>query len=163
MKLYELPERYRVWLNKVEDCDGEVTEDLQKELDAIDTDIATKADAYCGLIAQFKHEEAALREEAKRMEVKAQVVAHRQERLRAALLEAMKVLELDSIRGRRFLVRKSRSFRPAIRWESNERIPEGYRRVIETLDTDAVLKDHTEGAELPEGIKLTWKEFLTIR
>lgn len=163
MKLYELPERYRVWLNKVEEQDGEVTEDLQKELDALDTDIATKADAYCGLIAQFKHEEAALREEAKRMEVKAQVAAHRQERLRVALLEAMKVMDLDTIRGRRFFVRKSRSFRPAIRWESHERIPEGYRRVIESLDTEAVLQDHTAGVPMPEGIKMTWKEFVIIR
>lgn len=164
MKLYELPERYKAWMNKVEAQDGEVNDGLFMELEKIEGDVATKIDAYCALIRQYKYEEQILKEEAAAMRIKMATAIQRQERLKLMILSIMQSMDIQILRGKRFWVhRRNNHKNPSISWDSNERIPEPYRNVIETFNAEKAHEDYNAGIELPPGVKIVSKEHLMIK
>jgi hypothetical protein len=163
MRLYDLPQVYREWLRKVDAQDGELTEDLWAELEEIEASVANKMDAYAALVRQFEYEEKAFRDEAKAMEIKAQVAAHRHEKLREMMRDVLERMDLDSVRGQRFCVRRLISTKPKITWESSDPIPEPFRKITVGLDFFAAQTAYDEVGSLPEGFKVVHKQFVTIR
>lgn len=163
MKLYELPQVYREWLRKVDAHDGELNEALWAELEEIEANIAHKMDAYAALVRQFEYEERAFREEAAAMEAKARVAAHRHEKLRTMMRDALEAMNLDSVRGRRFTVRRLIAATPKITWVSSRPVPEAYQKVKVELDPYLALKAYEEAGSLPEGFSIVHTQFVTIR
>lgn len=163
MRLYDLPQIYREWLRKVDQHDGELNEDLWNELEDIEANIAHKMDAYAALVRQFEHEEKSFREEAAAMEAKARVAQHRHEKLRELMKVALEAMGLDSVRGKRFCVRRLISSQPKITWESNEPVPEPFQKVTISLDPYLALQAYEEAGGLPVGFKVVHKQFVTIR
>lgn len=162
MKLYEIPIRYQEWLAKVEENDGELDGELEIELDEIEDDFATKADAYSAMIRSFKYEEEAYREEVRRMSAKADAAAHKQERLKHHLLWNMKAMKIDRVKGKMFSISRVVNKTPAISWDSNQPIPERFRRVRVSLDGKAAHEALESEGSLPEGFKVTNTEYVRI-
>lgn len=163
MRLYDLPLVYREWLRKVDAHDGELTAELWQELEDIEASIAHKMDAYAALVKQFEHEEKSFREEAAAMECKARVALHRQDKLREMMRQALETLGLDSVRGKRFTVRRLIAAVPKITWDREEPIPEPFQKVVVSLDAQAAIKAYEETGSLPLGFNVVHKQFVTIR
>lgn len=162
MKLYTIPIRYQSWIDKVDDNDGEITEDLMQEIESIEVDLSTKADAYAAMIRRFQYEEEAYREEARRMSAKAHASVKVQEKLRFLLMNAMRAMSLDRIRGKRFSISRILNKIPSISWESNQPIPPVFQKVIISLDKEIAHKVLNEEGFLPEGFKITNTEYVRI-
>lgn len=162
MKLYEIPLRYQQWLDKVEDNDGEVTEELTSELAEIEDDLATKADAYAAMIKKFKYEEDAYREEARRMTARATSAAAKQNWLKFNLMQAMKQFGVDKVKGGRFSVSKIVNKVPTIAWDSNQQIPFRFQKIQVVLDKEFAKQVLEEEGSLPEGFKVTNTEYVRI-
>lgn len=162
MKLYEIPVRYQAFLDRVDENDGEITEDLASMLASIEDDLATKADAYAAMIKKFNYEEEAFREEARRLSIRAAAAAKTQENLRDLLLHAMKAIGLDRIRGKRFSISRVVNKTPSIVWESNRTIPPAFQKISVSLDKEAAHKILDEEGSLPEGFKITNTEYVRI-
>lgn len=163
MKLYEIPLRYQAFLDRVDENDGEITEDLESMLASIEDDLATKADAYAAMIQKMKYEEEAYREEIKRLTVKANASSKAQERLRDFLLRAMKAMDVGRVRGKRFLINRIVNKRPSITWASQEPIPERFRRYRYSLAGDLAHEVFEEEGSLPDGFKIVNTEYVMIR
>lgn len=162
MKLYEIPVRYQAFLDCVDENDGEITDDLASMLASIEDDLATKADAYAAMIKRFHYEEEAFRSEIRVLTRKANASAKAQENLRGLLLHAMNAIGLDRIRGKRFSVSRIVNKIPSIAWESNLPIPFAFQKMSVTLDGEAAHKTFKEEGTLPEGFKITNKEYVRI-
>lgn len=162
MKLYTIPIRYQAWIDRVEDNDGEITEDLVLDLESIEADLSTKADAYAAIIRKLQHEEEAYREEARRMSAKAHASVRIQEKLRFLLMYSMKAMSLDRIRGKRFSISRILNKIPSISWESNQPIPPIFQKVSISLDKEIAHKVLNEEGFLPEGFKITNTEYVRI-
>lgn len=162
MKLYEIPLRYQVFIDRVDENDGEITEDLASMLASIEDELATKADAYAAMIKRFKYEEEAFRSEIRVLTRKANASAKAQENLRGLLLHAMKSIGLDRIKGKRFSVSRVVNKTPSIAWESNRQIPPAFQKISVSLDKEAAHKILEDGGSLPEGFKITNTEYVRI-
>lgn len=162
MKLYEIPLRYQKWIDKVEENEGEVSEELAAELLEIEDDLATKADSYAAMIRKFKYEEEAFREESRRMAAKAASAAARQERLKFFLMQAMKSFSVDRICGGRFSISRIVNKTPAITWDSNQAIPKRFQRIQISLDKEGALAAFKSEGSLPEGFKISNTEYVRI-
>jgi hypothetical protein len=163
VRLYDLPQVYREWLRKVDACDGELNEELWRELEEIEANIAHKMDAYAALVRQFEYEEKNFRDEASAMEIKARVAQHRHEKLREMMRSALEAMDLDSVRGKRFTVRRLISSQPKITWDSSDPVPEPFQKVVVSLDPYLALQAYEEAGGLPPGFKIVHKHFVTIR
>ena len=161
-RLYEFPEMYRLWMDKVEANEGELSPELVNELEKISASLETKVDSYAGMIRQFKYEEEMFREEAKRMARKSCVAAAKVEGLKRLLLQTMRAMQASKLKGREFHALLRRSSVPKITWESNDDIPEPYRRVEVSLDYKEAWKFYRDTGALPEGFKVVYSEFVQI-
>lgn len=163
MKLYEIPSAYQAWMRKIEDNDGEISQELDAELEAIDCAFSKKVDAYAALIIQAKHEEKAMREEVHRMEEKARSLANLQKRLKQMLMQGMKSMDTEKVKGHRFRVQLMHAQMPTIHWVSSDPIPEPFQKNTVSLDYDAALKSYRDIGSLPQGFDVKIVEYVLIQ
>lgn len=164
MKLYEIPAVYRALLARVEDNDGELTQELAADLEAIDDTLASKVDAYCALVKQLDYDHDAYRQEARRLQLKAQGCENTVKRLKEMLLQAMAAMDVASFKGKLFFVRRHKASFPAINWVSPAEIPEPFQKIKIELDKGAALEAYKDaGGYLPEGFEVRFTEYVTIR
>ena len=164
MKLYEIPTAYRELLALVEDHDGELTEELAARLEALDDTLANKVDAYCAIIKQIDHDHDAYRQEARRLQLKAQGCENTVKRMKEMMMQAMGALDATTFKGKLFFVRKHKASIPTITWDSYEEIPPQFQKVKVELDKGAALEAYNAaGGDLPPGFVVKFTEFVTIR
>ena len=164
MKLYEIPPVYRELLARIEDNDGELTEELAAQWEAIDNTLADKVDAYCAVIRQIDYDHAAYRQEARRLQLKAQGCENTIKRMKEMLMQAMAALDVSTFKGKLFFIRKHRASIPTITWNSNEEIPAPFQKIKVELDKSAALDAyHDAGGHLPREFDVKFTEFITIR
>lgn len=97
--LFDIVERMRAILAAVDDAEGEVSELQEAELDALAGNLDEKAERYAGLVRVLEAEAEASKAVAKRYTDRAQRKAKHVERLKARLLEALKVAGAHSAGG----------------------------------------------------------------
>lgn len=164
MKLYEIPPVYRALLARIEDNDGELTEELAAELESLDDTLASKVDAYCAIIRQLDHDHDAYRHESRRLQLKAQGCESSVRRMKEMLLHAMAALDVASFKGKLFFVRKHRASVPLITWEATADIPAEFQKIKVELDKGAAFEAyHDAGGHLPEGFQVKFTDYITIR
>jgi len=161
-KLYQFPEKYRLWMDAVEANDGELNSELLKELQEIDASLETKVDAYAAMIRQFQYEEEMFKEESQRLAAKAHAAGGRVERMKATMMQVMQAMQATKLKGRKFIASICKSPNPRVSWVSQEDIPEAFRRVTVDLDKPAAQRYLKEFGCLPEGFTATQTEYIKI-
>ena len=163
MKVYELPIAYMDIMRRIDEAHGELTQELEEELLHLNDSIVRKVDSIASMAIEYGHEETKFRAEARRISGRAQVCEHTKERLRRLLLDLLKQMDLVSLKGHTFKVRRTTTANPTIRWTSNDPIPEPFQLVRVTLDTEEAKKAyHDNQGILPQGFEVTFTEFVQI-
>jgi uncharacterized protein (DUF885 family) len=163
MNLYEIRGYYAVWALEVEDNDGELTPELEAQLDEINDTLDKKGEAVCFLVRNAAMEADACREEAARWTARARVAENRSGRLKTFLATAMKAVGVDRLAAGKFKVARRVNTVPSIRWMgSPEEIPEGYRRIKVELDGTIAQQAYKAGADMA-GFSVEFADILTIK
>ena len=102
--LYEISEDLQNILNTVEECDGELSEELEKKLDITKEELDNKVDAYCNLISVTKSDIECCKNEKKRINDLQNVRKNLVEKLRSKLLDAVIQFGDDGKSGNKVLV-----------------------------------------------------------
>jgi hypothetical protein len=148
MKLYELPERYASLMDQI--ADGELTPDLEKELDLLDATLQGKVDGICKMVRQLEGEAEVLDREAARLKLRAGSRDNAAKRLKVYLQTTMEKIGCQKVTTDLFTASLARSPKPTVTCILTV-IPEQFRRVITELDKTAVLEAWKRGEALPEG------------
>lgn len=153
MKLYDIQEQYRAWLNKVEEQDGELTEADLAELDNNETDFKEKANNYAGLILTLEAEAEALTEAGKKQLARAKAKTDKAEFLRARLTTACTERGVDKLETLNAVISFRRS--QSVQISDESKLPKEFIKTVEKADTAAIraalISGKTvDGAELIE-------------
>ena len=125
MTLYELREEYKQLLILLED-EGADPEVIADTLEGMEGDINEKVDSYCIIAEQLSSDADRLRAEEVRLAKRRKSIEGNRDRLRAALLKAMLIMEKPQIKTDRYTVTvKATSGRLVI--DDPLGIPEEYR------------------------------------
>jgi len=153
MKLYEIKDSFRNWLEKVQETEGEVTPELMTELNGINEDFDIKAEAYAIIIKELEADSKALKAEKQRIEERQARATNLAEKLSQSLAEAMALLGKEKFETAKCKV----SFRSStvVNITDETLIPEDYMQVKKTpmkADIKEAIKNGLiiQGAELVE-------------
>lgn len=97
MTLYEISEEYRAWMARLEENDGELTDELKEEFSAIAGSLADKADVYAKIIKEKVMFGAELKKERDRLKTPSEKNDKVIDRLLNMMAEAMGLLGRDKI------------------------------------------------------------------
>lgn len=97
MKLYEISERYRTCLDRVALSDGEISPEIEAELDSISTDLRQKVDAICKFEAESAAWVNSAKHEIKRLQTLCSQKEKSSERLSEYILYHMRLSGLRNI------------------------------------------------------------------
>lgn len=162
MNLYTITEQLRTIAEAIEMNQGELTAELEADLDRAEGDLRAKADNIAALVAELEAEAGAMEDEATRLLARAGVRGRAAGHLKSYLKRAMEAVGSSKIRGDRFDVSVCKNGQPSIVWTGAGEPPEGFRRVIVVPDMDAARKALKRG-ELPEGFEAKHGTHLRIR
>lgn len=146
MTLYELREEYKQLLIMLED-EGADPEVIADTLEGMEGDINEKVDSYCIIAEQLSSDADRLRAEEVRLAKRRKSIEGNRDRLRAALLKAMLIMEKPQIKTDRYTVTvKATSGRLVI--DDPLGIPEEYIVLKSSVDEKAV-KDALKKLDIP--------------
>jgi hypothetical protein len=152
LRLYDLPDAIREVEARIIEAEGEISPELEAELDALEGAFEAKAEYLALLAREAKASAAAWKQEEDRMRAHRTAAENRERRLKDYLHASMRRLGVDRIEGERAKVRVQANTRPSITWAGEpEAIPEAFRRVSITPDGTALYDEWKAGSELPEG------------
>lgn len=97
LKLYEIEQQYVELANQIIDNDGEITEELEKQLKINENELKTKGQAYALLIKQFEADNEMIKLEKARLDKLAKSRQTTIDRLKDRLLQSMNLYELKDI------------------------------------------------------------------
>jgi hypothetical protein len=97
MKLYEINDAYYKWLEKVQENEGELTQEMLIEYESIDGEFEKKAEAYAVLIKTLNAEADMLKTEQQRLYERQKQKENLAERLKERLAESMQFFEKDKL------------------------------------------------------------------
>ena len=151
--LYSITEEMQSWIDKVEDNDGVVTDELLLELDGIEGSFEDKAEAYAAVIKTYEAEEAVLTAEIQRLTARRTSRQNNVKRLRGNLVQAMQLFGLSKHKSPRWTI----SLRSSVSAQVVDaaQLPEEYWRIERKpaiSDISAALKagQEVKGATLAE-------------
>lgn len=162
LKLYELADEFRRIGEAIEAADGEVSDGLLAELEAIEAALPEKCDSVATIVREREASARALREEADRLTMRARADEGAAARLKGYLKSSLEAAGLTSVKGARFTVGVQNN-PVSIRWPGDpDSIPDGFRRVVFSLDGEAAKSAHKAG-ELPAAFEVHQGTHLRIR
>jgi hypothetical protein len=162
LKLYDIPIAFARIEAILDAAEGELTPELESELNALEMALEQKTDGICAMIREAEAAVEAYKAERDRLELRRKVAENRVERLKAYLKDNMERLGRDLVEGEHFRARIQSNTRPSFRWNgANENIPDGFRRVEIKLDGDACYQAWRED-RLPDSIDCTKGTHLRI-
>ena len=162
MKLYEIAESYRAIDSQLDESGGEVTPEIEAALSALSDRLSEKVDAIGALVREAQAESQAFADEAARLRGRAAAAASKVTRLKAYLLNQLKAIGFDRVKGLRFVARVATASTPTITWEGDGDPPGPFRRVRVELDGKLAHEAEKAGT-LPEGFKVVRTEYIDIR
>lgn len=161
LKLYQLPAALAELDALIDALDGELPEDLEARLDALELNLEEKADAVCALARQAEAEAAFFADELARLDGRRRAAAGRAAGLKAYLHRTLTALGRDRVETPRFRARVQKNGTPSVRWAGPGDVPDGFARVTVELDGRAALAAHKAGT-LPEGFTVEYGTHLRI-
>lgn len=163
LKLYEIPGRLREIEGRIIDLGGEITPDVEKELDALEEAFERKVEYIALLSREAKAEAAAVKQEEDRLRQRRSAAENREKRLKDYLLACLVKDGRGRVEGDRVKVRVQANSRPSIWWRRDPgEAPEAYRRTSVSVDLNAAYEDLKAGAELPEGFEIERGSHLVV-
>ena len=163
LRLYEIPDRLREIEAQIIEAEGEITPEIEAELDGLEEAFNRKAEYIALLSREAKAEAAAVKQEEDRLRARRTAAEKREKRLKDYLQACMIGADVERIEGERAKIRRQRNGRPSITWHGEpEDAPEEYRRLTVTVDTQQAYDDLRDGAELPDGFEVIWGEHVRV-
>lgn len=162
-KLYELATNFRNILELVED-DSIDFETIQIALQAVEADIAVKAENIVKLDASLKGDEEAVKAEIKRLTARKKAIENRRESFRKYLKEQLEAINIKKIKCGVFNI-SVKDNPPALEIEDEKLIPAKYQTIIPKhyeIQRDAI-KEALKAGKKVRGAKLTVGTSLCIR
>jgi hypothetical protein len=159
--LYELSADFLRVLGALE---SDADEDLEIELDHIAGQIAQKAEAISGLVAQLDGMAAMRKAEAQRLRDRASADERHAARLREYLLRHMQEIGTERIDTARFTV-AIRQNPPAVEVLEELLVPDDFKREVTTVSVDkrAILDHFKAQGEIVPGVEIVRRPRLDIR
>ena len=164
MKLYEIPEALRAIEDQIVELDGELTPELEQQLDEITGELERKAESIALLIREASAEAEAFKAEEQRLRDRRRAAESRAESLKRYLLSGLKAAGVQRVKGELVSLTVTRNGRPSIRWDGEPgKIPAQFARVKTELDSNAVLDYLKLGGTPPAEMVVEHGEHLRIR
>ena len=151
MRLHEIVEQYQEVEAELINSGGEITEEIQALLDSIDDNLESKAANYIRIIKNFEHMAQGLKEEAARLQARRKVHENAAERLKGALLYALKATGQRSIETNLGRVTAMRASTPKYVLNVDlEDLPEEFVRTKSEVDMAAIREAIKDGMDLSD-------------
>ena len=164
LTLYDLPDAIREVEALIIEADGEITPDIEAQLEAFEGEFERKAEYLALLSREAKAEAAAVKLEEDRLKARRTAAENRERRLKDYLHVCMIRMGIPKIDGDRAKVAIQNNGRPSITWMGeDDAIPDEFRRVSVSLDGTAVYNEWRAGAELPEGFRVEVGTHVRVR
>ncbi len=144
--LFDLGEEYFKTLRKLEDNGGELTEELEKELNEKMDSVIRKQDGYLAVMEQYDSEIAKVDEWMDRLKNKKASIVAQQDRLRKRLQEFMEFTGIDTLEGTLGKVKLMSSLKIPD-WVTPDKVSEEYKKIdfVVSLNKRDLLNDIKEG------------------
>lgn len=163
LTLYDIPARYRELEEQIIEADGELTPEVEAELDSLQDAFERKAEYIALLSREARAEAKAVKEEEDRLKARRTAAENRESRLKDYLQACLTRAGVDRVEGDRIKARIQDNSRPSIRWMGEEdAIPEPFKRVRVDLDGSAAYETWKDGEPLPEGFVVETGRHLRI-
>ena len=151
MRLHEIVEQYQEVEAELINSGGEITEEVQALLDSIDDNLESKTANYIRIIKNFEHMAQGLKEEVARLQARRKVHENAAERLKGALLYALKATGQRSIETSLGRVTAMRASTPKYVLNVDlEDLPEEFVRTKSEVDMAAIREAIKDGMDLSD-------------
>lgn len=151
---------------KIADNQGELTPELETELDALEEDFSQKVERIALYIRESELDAEKAKHEAERL---TKIRKHHESKVRGLKSYLLVVMERhgrDKVDTYKARVSRVANSRPTVRWTGDDYadIPDEFRkdRLIQTLDTDAVLEALNDGEPVPDNVTVERGHHLRI-
>jgi hypothetical protein len=153
--LYQLTASLVSVMDALVEAGGELTPELQAQLEQAEGDFKTKVERVALGIRHLVVTGEAAATEASRLTLLARARLNASERLKDYLREQMLQAEQRKVETDRVRVSVVTNSRPTIKWlAAPDTIPEAFRRTKVELDGDAALQAYRDRGRLPEGFQV---------
>lgn len=162
--LYQIPDAFEAIENALLENGGDLTPELEAELDAIEGVLEWKAERICRLIRNNEASAKAYGEEIDRLQAHKRTHENTVDRLKRYLQSTMERLDRDKINAGVFKVALQKNSRPSIRWNGDVNdIPERYKRVTVELNGATAYEDFKADVTLPNGFEVQLGKHVRVR
>ena len=160
MKLYEINDAYYKWLEKVQENEGELTQEMLIEYESIDGEFEEKAEAYAVLIKTLNAEADLIGSEEKRLAERRRRKENLSERLKERLAESMRIFERDKLETAKCKI----SFRSstAVEIVDEAKLPDEYFK-IERKPMKSEIKEALKAGVAIDGAVLVERKNIQIK
>lgn len=163
IRFYEFPAAFTAILDRTEEHGGELTPELEAELEALEGSFAEKADRIAAMFRQQQATAEAYKSEVSRLTDLAKGHANRAESLKRYLHKTMILAGYDKLATARFKLRVQKNSVPSTRFTGNpEDLPTRFTRIKTGLDAKAVAEAFKSGEPLPDGIEVSYGNHIVI-
>lgn len=162
LKLYEIEQQYVELANQIIDNDGEITEELEKQLKINENELKTKGQAYALIIKQFEADNASIKAEKERLDNLAKSRQKTIDKLKERLLQSMNLYQLKDITTPLTKISIRNSTSTTITDESS--IPKEYMIITEDKKPDKKsIKESLQNGTVVAGAELTTNQNINIK
>ena len=164
LRLYDLPDAIRAVEHQIIEADGEITPEIEAQLDHLEGEFERKAEYLALLSREAKAEAAAVKQEEDRLKARRTAAENRERRIKEYIHACMTRLGVSKVDGDRAKIAIQKNGRPSITWMGDaDAIPEAFRRVSVSVDGAAAYNEWKAGAELPEGFRVEVGTHVRVR
>lgn len=163
MRLYELPDAIRLVEQAIADNEGELTPEMEAQLDALEGEMERKVEYLAMLAREAKAEAAAVKQEEDRLKARRSAASNREAGIKRYLDHCLRKAGIDRVEGALVKIRIQQNSQPSVIYDGDPNdLPPQYQRVTVVPDVAALKADHDAGAELPDGVFVAFGSHLRI-
>lgn len=161
LTLFDLGQNYLSVLGKIEENQGELTPELEAELDLAIQEIITKTDGYIKVASEIEVAINQAKEFEQKFKSRRQSLENQLDNLKTRLIQHMKVTNMTEIVGELGKVKLMHS--KAVNLLDDHLIPEKYitEKVVISISKTEIKKDIESGITVP-GAELTETDYIRI-
>lgn len=146
LKLYDIVDDLLAIEEQLEERGGELDDEIEARLDAIESDLEGKVERICGWRANLVATAKAYQEEADRLSARAKTLTRTADGLKRYLHVQLERSGRQKLEVGNWRLRVQKNSQPTVQLKvSPEALPEAYRRVRVDADRAALLKAWNEG------------------
>lgn len=163
LKLYELPAIWKHIQLAIDDAEGEMSSEVEADLDCLQADLEGKTRGICSLMRQMDAEADACLKEAVRLQAMASARQNNARRLRDYLLNILTAMDTQRVDAGTFKVSVCKNSRPSISWGRDFlELPAEFIRFTPSVDTQKAYEQWKAGEKLPDGFAVKQGHHLRI-